>query len=446
MKNPILISRPFLILWLIALMACRGTLFPATQKSSSTMDAPSIVTAVLPTQLPAATPESTSQPVAHLRPVAGQSGPGAVMVSNGEPPTFLLLKGTLPNQQGDYVIYRTWTGSIGYIAADGSIGGDLLSNKNPMASLRDFLLTSNLSAPRLVFVSGAIPDRYLSITDLTGRPLKNWHVRDGFSSYCGSPFFSPGGHWMAIFCYEGKVYLNLIDLESGEKKVIPTPCSGEFSPVPSGTTWAEMKWSEDEKQFSFWCSIHYYYCFLSTSEGEGICKDIKRSLWSVSPDWSKAVLELGEILNTTDGARTGIRALIADMNCVLEGPNCTHGVAVDFPYRQKTSNTLYSSVDILWSKSGQSFTWMNTAYPADGTTKVVEDTSCGWVDLESNTSMQLCQNAAEGTKLVGISPDERWLLFQDQRSLYLMSISDHTIYPLVDAQDDTLFYGWLVVP
>lgn len=183
-------------------------------------------------------------------------------------------------------------------------------------------------------------------------------------------------------------------------------------------------------------------------------------IWSVSPDWSKIVLDMGYLPKNKDGLIPGLRILVANLDCVLSKLVCDRGTTFDLPFSLPYSegdikNNLGTNLQLYWNKSGDVLAWMATSSSYTGSFYERNHLS-GWIDLATNTNHVFDQQLDESTVFLGISPDDKWMLFQDSSNLYpnsgglyVMSLEDGDVRHLVQDNEMTNyihFHGWIVIP
>jgi len=403
-------------------------------------------------QTPLAVIETSQMPIDTLAAPPGGGPPKLIAFSQDEMPKFTTTRGSLPRKLGNYLVYGERSGEhageIMYVSTDGVVYGDLFN----YSLIDDWLPVPFMSTPeepRFVFTDyqeGELSLRNgkinIWVRDVTGNSIKNWHgeIVNGSKIDCTGPSFSPSGRWVVMVCtahYE--YYANLIDLYTGEERIIS---------VPGGANLPQSQnWSEDETRFYTWDSS-YKYCFVFLSNNSATCRDLGRQLLAVSPDWTKAALRYGDMPRTPEGNLPGAEIVIVDLKCLLYQVNCEQGKRFDLPFYKAMGGEIYSVIGLNWESSGTGLAWISAPYinAAGQAGGHLESFSSGWIDLAGNNNQILWQGPQKDTKLLGESPDGKWLLFSDQQGLYLGSPQNHTVRRLVISEYETFFYGWLVAP
>lgn len=112
------------------------------------------------------------------------------------------------------------------------------------------------------------------------------------------------------------------------------------------------------------------------------------------------------------------------------------------------SKMIGPSLDIKWDQDGNKIAWSLAPFGALGPlhTRAMGPVTSGIIDLVENTNQVLWQELPASTKLASWSPDGKWLLFSDNKGLYVGSIKQRNIRRLVTEQYGTTFYGWLTIP
>jgi hypothetical protein len=389
----------------------------------------------------------------------GVSSLKPMILMEGQPPSFIESKGSLPNKPGSYLIYSEQfseqAGQVKYISTDGTVTGDLLRYSNIDNWFPAPFMSSGQSVPRFIFTDyhqGEIMLRNgelnVWITDPFGELVHSWHLstEPGMaalsSAGCGGPSFSPSGRWMTLICLiPGQYYIDLVDLTSGEQKIIPVPDVAATVPTEN--------WSQDETRFYTW-SHSNIYCFVSLLSDEAICRDVGKPVLSVSPDWQSAVMFDGDMSHNPDGTVPGTRILVAVMECVLDGLHCENSLSFELPFNQSAAGDSHLSpaIQLRWNALGSKLAWMNGGYIDQTSQEAVYPPACGWITLPEKTNQRLCEQAPSRASLLDISLDENWLLVSDSRDLYLLSTRKPSIQHLITPTSEfgaISFYGWLTV-
>jgi len=460
----------FLSCWLVFILACQFT--------SSTPVIPLITTTVEPFPIvtipPTAIPQTPEYPP--FIPVD--------IVHAGVPPKQGDAKVSLPEIPGDYLVYRTKRGSLQYVSLDGTLRGNLIdgyliSELEPVLKtegLDPVRMISNGEDSRFIFVQERDDKNYgfesasIWVTDLFGNPIKSWEVPPDPNLMCLKSAFSPLNQWILMDCEVGHIddglfypdnhQLHLINAESGIVTIVNvTKCRGGEFFFPQ-----QIIWSQDEEQFLYWCNYNEY-ALISTKDSEpnyiqmltyGSNAGVRDSyILSVSPDWKKIVLDMGGMPKNADGTVSGYRILVADLECVLNNPNCSGGETFTLSFAEpRDEPSQFTDIHIYWVKEWGDIVWVvSPGITASGAA------SC--IDLSTNTNQE-CPRDWAGQEFLGTSPDGHWLLFDGfmshplfpdsfSRFLYVVSVKDNTIRYLTKPDENNMieyigFYGWLTVP
>jgi len=446
-----IISKIIFFLSLIGLLAaCQaGTLTPT--KTISTPDIASIGTAAIQTasaQLTlTAAPTPSSTPATPL-----------IVFSPGEEPSFIKVEGSLPTTPGSYLLYDgpNQHAALGYISMDGTLRGDLFSFNaiNNTNQYPEWVVTSSAESPRLIFVGREDGEINIWVTDLTGNPLKSLHAKVNFDARkeCyDQPWVLSNGRWLVLSCGpESKRLTYFVDLSLSNKMVTSLGldyCATGYDDVKSNFPYNEAVWI-------LWCDKESQeYCFTSRFEDKNLCVNLKGLIFS-SPDLSKVIFVEGDMPHGSDETVPGIHIVVFDRSCLLLNQSpCGPNQEFELPYYQPiTVEKLGApSLEVQWDKDGRSFAWLLAPFGSFGrlNTRGMGPANSGVIDLATNTNQVLWQGIpAANTHLASRSPDENWLLFHDEKGLYIGSIKQRNIRRLVTAEyySAATFYGWLTIP
>jgi len=388
--------------------------------------------------------------------------PRALILSDGESPYFIDSQGSLPDKPGLYLVYSEFfsehAGEIKYVSDDSEVTGDLLSYSNIEQYgiwLPNMYMSAINETPQLIFsdyfyskhtvdLDGGVN---LWVTDRVGNPLRNWNIEatPDTGVVCNDPpSFSPSSRRVAIICDDAlnHYYINLIDMKSGEQRIISVP--GTVTIIPA------ENWSRDETQFYTWDNT-YSYCFISISKNNALCKDVGKPILSISPDWKHVVLFSGKLPFNPDLNLSGAQIQVVDMECLMGQSSCDNGTEFNLFYTDDGQSNTNPSLSLHWNPTGKFLAWMATPLsnyqPLTG--YISGNPSCGWIDLSEKTNLMLCDHVIENTSMLGIAPNDNWLLLSDRQGLYLLSIKEQMSRRLVTPISEfgsIRFYGWFTVP
>ena len=447
-------SKTIFFLSLIGLLAaCQaGTTTPT--KTIPTPNLASIKTAAVETASAelaltiAPTPPST--PIPPTPPT-----PSLIVFSPGEAPSFITARGSLPTTPGDYLLYDDpLTHGLGYVSMDGTLRGTLLQYKNIGRSgsfSPDLFVTSSTESPKLIFTDKENGEINIWITDLIGNLLKSLHAKVNFDArkdcYWSQPIFSDDSRWLALWCGpENERLLYFLDLNLSNEKITLQGldyCGTEYNDVKSSVPYDEAAWR-------WWCDKEpEEYCFISRFENKSVC--VVTSWTFSSPDLSKAVVIEGNMPHNSDETVPGIRIVVFDRACLLKESPCGMSQEFELPYYQPISveKLATPALEFQWDEDGKSLAWLLAPFGTFGdlNTRGTGPASSGIINLAENTNQILWQELPANTHLSSKSPDGEWLLFSDQKGLYIGSIKQQNIRRLVAAQNyGATFYGWLTIP
>jgi len=416
----------------------------------------------------------TAQPTQALQTPESISLTQSNIVFKGEPPDFGDGKVSIPQTPGDYLVYWNKKGFVRYASLDGTIKGNLIEGYliNEHAPV---VILPGKKTSQFIFTTKhqeytTIGNTSIWMTDIFENLLETWKVEANSEFGCFDPVFSPYGYWMAIDCYSATAYsssgryINLVNLESGKASVLNIKC--DLGPTPGPWTSSKnFNWSHNETEFSYRCPFGEYY-FISISGDNVVARQLGDSsgnlrVWSVSPDWKKIVLDMGYMPKNADGTTSGLRVFIADLDCVLNNPNCAQGETFDLPFALPIDQATraWADLQMYWNKAGDGIAWMSSSYTYDNKGSFsTRYHSSGWIDLSTNTNQMFERQLHGSTEFLGISPDGEWMLFSGYtdpypfpRTLYVVSLKDGTIRHLAESDKDNAvdiinFYGWLTIP
>jgi len=470
MRKTVHISRVYLHLILTVLVlsigACRPVIFTSTPNMA--IQATSIVSA-----------SPTSVPSLQETPI--------VTISKTTPPVSIFTKGTLPSEAGEYLLYSSDENSIEYVSLDGKTRGILITEQNsqwpaPNVNFRwikadpsGFIFFTRQYSQANVYVGSSTVSVWR--TDVFGNPLKGTSklsIELGKDDNCTNPVISPRGHWMIIDCHSAsRRYVLVVDVKAETIQKIDVHCES-FLSTPELYVNSSI-WSDDEMNFLYECGVAEYE-FISLSNDTQVHKYIDwniknggsghinpnpslyrrkgfgNTILSISPDWRKIALDIGEMPKKPDGSISGFQIFVTDLNdslskpdCSLNDPNCNQGAVYDLPFGEPyypTENEGEPAFGLEWSHFGDSLMW--TSYK-----------SMGSIDLSTQKN-HVFDRKSSGL-LLGFSPDDHWMVFfgEDQNSnkygLFAMNVENNMTHFLAEAKTknkaaDILFYGWLTIP
>ena len=399
--------------------------------------------------------------------------------------------GSVPSVSGIYILFANSGESLKYASLDGKIQDDLLyfSESSPL-----YFSYENGFPKSLHFVDGetlkiirsyqfGIPDVFIreeyniEEIDLDGNIIRAWELLP--TDWCFTPFFSTQGNLTAVECIESgtqQYYLNIINLEQENKeKAYQLPsCQGE--PVRPRIIWAS-----DNEHFLYNCPSSSLeknlYCFVSISDDDILCKKVHikgvsedLKILSISPDWTKAILDLGLQPVDENGRILGFRIFITELKCISYNKVCNQGMIVNLPLDYAFSpdtneNHLAPELHLFWNVAKNELIWITSSY--DGANhKRLNSHLIGRFNLLTgqNQIIEPGENHinknrwSENTEIVGVSPDGDWLLYYAlentgdyERDLgyHAFSLENGEIHPVASAakmSGDITFYGWMTVP
>ena len=339
----------------------------------------------------------------------------------------------------------------------GTLRGTLLQYKNIGRSSSfspDLFVTSSTESPKLIFTDKENGKINIWITDLTGNLLKSLHADANFDAqdcYWSQPRFLDDSQWLILSCSSENERLTFfIDLSSPNENISLQGldyCAGGYNDVKSNFPDGEAEWV-------WWCGKEpEEYCFLSRFENKNICVNMKKRKFP-SLDLSKIALVEGDMPHSSDGAIPGVRIAIVDRTCLLKHAPCDQPQEFDLPYYQPVRDEKYigpgllTGDDIIWKPSGKELVWLNAPIGVWGIGwRGKGQANVGIIDLTENNNQVLWHGLPDVTYLKSWSPDGNWLLFHDEKGLYIGSIKQQNIRRLVTTQDyGATFYGWLTIP
>jgi len=379
--------------------------------------------------------------------------PPLIVFSPGEAPSFITARGSLPILASDYLLYNgPLTHGLGYISIDSTQHGDLLSYHSAIKGTdryADLFVTSSTEAPKLVFVDRGKDEINIWVTDLGGNLLKSLHGKVIFDARneCYEPWILSSGHWLVLRCGPENRALNyFVDLSSPNETIssLGLDCNAGYNDVTSSFPYNEAEWI-------LWCNKPWDYCFISRFENKKVCVDLSNVIKSSPADLSEAALVEGDMPHGSDGTVPGIRIVVFDRACLLKESPCGPSREFELPYYQPIAAEKLTapSLEFQWGKDGKSLAWLLAPFGRFGqlNTRGIGPANSGVINLTENTSQVLWQGLPANTDLDSWSPDGNWLLFHDEKGLYIGSIKGQNIRRLVAAQNyGAAFYGWLVIP
>lgn len=420
-------------------------------------------------------------------------------------PNFIQTTGSIPTIPGAYVIYANSRENLKYASLDGEMQGglfDFSDTFSPFTYDDTYPISVHFQARQpFGFALSALSngghnyfldDEYnILLTDLVGNPLSSWSLTP--TDLCFAPYFSPQGNWIAVECITTREvensYLNLVSLKpDDETKAYHLPyCPREAVYPPT------IFWSSDDKHLLYSCPTPHpkykSYCFLSVDDDEMVCKTIFLSdqngkssaanILSVSPDWSKIVLDLGHLPDDENGFIPGFQIYLADLECVVTEEFCDQGLTLDlplaFPYdpdnpkNDPADIAFWNAAQLLWNPAKNEIVWM-TSSSDDSHDKNENSHLVGRFDLATGETHIFERTWYSDTEFIGISPDGNWLLYyaffdtaldfdvNRPPGYFAMSLDDgevHYVAPAIDMANphqggaisyDMAFYGWLIIP
>jgi len=480
-------KKGFFILFIALLVvSCRDTL-PKNQTTAT----PAITKVFPPSPLPVQPITETETPV-HLlpSPLVFHEFKG-MSFREGAPVAFINATGSMPTVSGTYIIYANYGKSLKYASLDGKIQGDLFhfSERFPLYISYEDEYSRSLhflagESPKLIrsYQSG-VPDIFIKgeynimETDLVGNLMKSWKLLP--TDWCFAPFFSDQGNFVIVECEETGTqqhYLNIINLEQeNKKKAYQLPsCRGE--PVRPGIIWAS-----DNEHFLYSCPSSSpeknLHCFISVSDDDIICKQIhidsvseELKILSISPDWSKVILDLGFQPVNKNGKTSGFRIFITELECILYKEFCNQGITVNLPLEYAfdpniNKNSITPRLHLYWNVAKNELIWMTSSYDGSNN-RSLNSHLVGRFNLLTgqNQIVKPGENHInknrwyENTEIIGVSPDGDWLLYyalepttdyEKSVGYYAMSLENGSIHSVALATNmsgDIVFYGWLTIP
>ena len=388
---------------------------------------------------------------ATLVPTKPESPP--ITLSKGSVPKFISGQGSYPDKSGIYLIYSNRYGSLDYVSMnEETLQKQLFIYTNQTEPV----FVSSNQGSQLIFTAGLDENNSafasIWVTDILGNAINNWDIQAKSNVHCFSPSFSPHGLWMEMECFDKESYtdryINLANLNSGVNHTFHLAHCGGSS---EGVNPFEVAWGDQETLLSYRCNPDEY-CFISVIDDETNCKKVGQKILSFSPDWGKVVLNNGFMPENADGSFPGLQILVVDKDCVFGQIKCDQGIKFDLPFALpfflNADNNLSPSLKLYWDHTGDQLAWMasSTNYQNgfhEG------NFSVGWINLSRNTNQVLNPQILENIDFLGISPDQKLLLFQDSKGLYTSAIEDGRIHYLAKSNDLNNFihfYGWLMVP